>query len=251
MSHKPKYKLPLWTPRSSSLSGKGFTLVELLTVIAVIGILAALVFVGAQSMLENGRSVKCVANLRSIYGFSMLYAADNRGELLQNGYLAPGQIGFVPWQTYLYDYAGGSGAEYRKIIRCPSDNETVPEDTAVNRRVILTENDYPSYGLNQFLGIQDDRTLGRPTKIANVKNPNLFVYFGDSWHRTERIAGPTKFRASAFLNPYRDDPLFGRHKGSANVIFLDGHVTVFNNVNDAQDINSKDLAISGKYWLKR
>jgi prepilin-type N-terminal cleavage/methylation domain-containing protein len=46
---------------------RGFTLVEMLVVIAIIAVLAAIAFPGFKSMLENSRATQCTANLREIY----------------------------------------------------------------------------------------------------------------------------------------------------------------------------------------
>jgi prepilin-type N-terminal cleavage/methylation domain-containing protein/prepilin-type processing-associated H-X9-DG protein len=56
-----------------------FTLIELLTVIAIIGVLAALAYPAVQSYFEKGRAVKCVQNLRVLGTGLNLYLTDNDG----------------------------------------------------------------------------------------------------------------------------------------------------------------------------
>jgi prepilin-type N-terminal cleavage/methylation domain-containing protein/prepilin-type processing-associated H-X9-DG protein len=63
---------------------KGFTLVELLVIIAIVGILAAALITNMTSGLEAGRSLKCKANLKNlaqaVSGFSVTqYGDDNVG----------------------------------------------------------------------------------------------------------------------------------------------------------------------------
>jgi prepilin-type N-terminal cleavage/methylation domain-containing protein/prepilin-type processing-associated H-X9-DG protein len=234
----------------------GFTLIELLTVIAIVSILASLTFVGVKSAREQARSAKCIGNLRSIHLLANVYATENKAALLQNEFPAAVGSGFTSWQRYLYDYAKSSGLDYISLIRCPADQEVLVEptatDTAANRRIILTDNDYPSYGLNQNLGHQDDRSLNRPTKIMDIQNPAKMIYIGDSWHKTtETQAGQSKYRRAAFINPYLGDPLFGRHNGRANVVFVDGHVQTFGGIEDPNGINSLDKTITGRSWLKK
>jgi prepilin-type N-terminal cleavage/methylation domain-containing protein/prepilin-type processing-associated H-X9-DG protein len=53
-----------------------FTLLELMVVIGIIAILAALLFPAYQSMLEKGRNTQCKANLRSLWRGAMAYTAD-------------------------------------------------------------------------------------------------------------------------------------------------------------------------------
>ena len=58
-----------------------FTLIELLTVIAIIGILAALIFPTVGKMRETAQRAVDGSNLREIVKAAQLYAADNNDRL--------------------------------------------------------------------------------------------------------------------------------------------------------------------------
>lgn len=60
---------------------RGFTLIEMLVVIAVIGLLAALIFPAVSRMREIARSAQCTSNLRQLYTAVMTYSSANRGRL--------------------------------------------------------------------------------------------------------------------------------------------------------------------------
>ena len=58
---------------------RGFTLVEILMVIAIISVLAGLVFAVFPAVRERGRTAVCASNLRQIGIALIAYAADNDG----------------------------------------------------------------------------------------------------------------------------------------------------------------------------
>lgn len=76
-----------------------FTLIELLAVVAVIGILATLLFPAVRRALEMGRTVQCLANMRQVgVGFS-LFGADQNGSFPVRYYYdaSPVQAGANVW----------------------------------------------------------------------------------------------------------------------------------------------------------
>ncbi len=68
---KPGYRHP--SPR-----GAGFTLIELLTVIAIIALLAGIIFPVFAAVRENARRASCMSNMRQIQTAVKQYQLDNR-----------------------------------------------------------------------------------------------------------------------------------------------------------------------------
>lgn len=66
---------------SPSFSSSGFTLIELLTVIAIIGILAAILFPTVNSVRAKAQRAVDASNLREIAKAAMVYANDNNDRL--------------------------------------------------------------------------------------------------------------------------------------------------------------------------
>jgi prepilin-type N-terminal cleavage/methylation domain-containing protein len=73
-------------PRSRAVAPRGLTLIELLAVIAIIGLLAGLLLPAVQSVRESARSSSCANNMRQFAGAIESYTN-------QHGFLPPGGIG--------------------------------------------------------------------------------------------------------------------------------------------------------------
>jgi prepilin-type N-terminal cleavage/methylation domain-containing protein len=89
---------------------KGFTLVELLVVIAILVILLSLMLGALARARASASAVACCANLRQIGIAFAVYAGDNRGILPD-----PQESG-ISWETSLRFYNSN-------VLRCPADEE--------------------------------------------------------------------------------------------------------------------------------
>lgn len=76
-------KAPTLPCRPRSERTDGFSLVELLVAIAVIGILAGILFPVVSGARSRAHAAECTANLRAIWGGLTLYAQDHGNKLPQ------------------------------------------------------------------------------------------------------------------------------------------------------------------------
>ncbi len=92
-------------------TARGFTLIELMVVVVIIGILAAIAIPKYQNVTESARYAACRSNLRNIAGALNLYHAEN-GEY-------PGAFQGHRWRKL--DYI----EEYVHVdLRCPTREST-------------------------------------------------------------------------------------------------------------------------------
>jgi prepilin-type N-terminal cleavage/methylation domain-containing protein len=213
---------------------RAFTLMEMLVVIAIIGILAALLFPGLSAERAKAQRVVCLNNLRQINVAVRLYA-DELNDATPSPGIAASSTNHLPlyfgYKELVKKYLGSQAASSAqdKIFACPADGFFPSFLFATNTRSYyyvregLHENpvfDYSSYAFNggdnvgRTFGVTNHFSLPGLTnvKFSSVKHPARTVLVSEasalvpwSWHR------PSK------------ELLFNN---SQNVVsFVDGHVS--------------------------
>lgn len=105
--------------QNSSPRSAGFTLIELLIVIAIIAILAAILFPVFAQAREKGRQAACVANLRQMSTAWLMYSQDYDEAVIP--WTVSGSTnsdGFI-WDRLIQPYQKNEG-----VLRCPSASES-------------------------------------------------------------------------------------------------------------------------------
>jgi prepilin-type N-terminal cleavage/methylation domain-containing protein/prepilin-type processing-associated H-X9-DG protein len=101
----------------------GFTLVELLVVIAVLATLVVLVFPTVQGVLGSSKAAGCVSNMRQIGVGLIAFANDNRGYLPRTTYYSDQGVPNEYWTTRIKSYLDFDGPSLQvgqTILRCPA-----------------------------------------------------------------------------------------------------------------------------------
>lgn len=230
-------RLPRATP-----AFRGFTLVELLVVIVILGVLATLILPALQTSKEKARRAQCVDNLRQLGLATLLYWDDNDGQTYRYlagatnggkvywfGWLKAGQEGtreFDPAAGALYPYLQGRGVEI-----CPS------LDYSATLYKFKAKGAASSYGYNWYLGKV-------PISTSRIEHPAETVLLADSAQINDfqDPASPDKPLLEEFyyldIGDQTDYPnAHFRHQGRANVVMADGHVDMerpFNGSIDAR-----------------
>lgn len=224
------------SPRCCNLTrAHGFTLIELLIVIAIIALLAAILFPAFSRARENARRSSCQSNMKQI-GVGMLQYSQDYDERLTPFIVSTTTTSVVPsdeqnsvstvdqgyvWHTLLQPYV-----KSYQIFRYPSQANTTQAETS---RV------YPSYGLpgrRQVAAgtIYDDTPLHLARVTDAARTYLAFESVADKNGTAANKANGVYYADwDAYYPSYTNlmnSPTFAwdRHLGSSNVLFLDGHV---------------------------
>ena len=221
-----------------------FTLIELLIVIAIVAVLAALLLPALNRAKLRARNVACLNNLKQLQLCWQLYASDHDDKVPPNNSvvamptstnsIASGAswcMGSPRHDTNTLGIESGLLFPYNRsvaIYRCPADDSTV-EDAAGNR---LLQPRNRSYNMSQ--------SINSFPEYDRVMRDYIPVF-----RRTTQIQSPNPTQCLVFIDEHADtmyDALFGmstdhydgsrtwwdlpgnRHGQAGNLTFADGHV---------------------------
>jgi len=215
----------------------GFTLIELIVVIAIIAILVSLVISAGVSALDRSRVTACASNLRQLGAGIMIYAGEHDGELPFGPKAAAFGMG-----GNLYTSTGaptslitltsgelvGMGLVFPylkepKVFFCPGTDQPVDsskELANVGKKQVQSSYYYRHAGNTKIVD------LGEKT----VKAPRLADLGENRRDQPIRaLAMDSQFLCEPKLKGFGVGPRT-HHKGQfANVLYTDGHVATFPN----------------------
>ena len=213
---------------SSRVKKRIFTLIELLIVIAIIAILAAMLLPALHTARAKAMTTFCTGNLRQWGILISLYAND------YNDYLVPQDVARItndpnnptaPWNHYqsitrqmiMPQIAEAQWLKGASINGCPerSDTETALKDgkdaTGFCKR-------YFSYGINS--NVMNTKTVIR-RKLSRLKNLGKYAAFADSTYYN--------FSKDNYHTGFQPPRLDVRHNNqkAVNLTYVDGHTSTW------------------------
>lgn len=182
--------------RSRIVALHAFTLVEMLVVIAIIGILIALLLPILSTAKGRASRLACISNQKQIATALLLYAQNDPGGRLPgtNSVTDPTNDVCIGFRLLIAEYVGGS----KSVFRCPADTFLFVAIEGELQKVNLSHFDFhaTSYGFN---GSNLSSTNSPPRldglnglRLDAVQHPERTVLtcdgparFGWSWHEAQ------------------------------------------------------------------
>ncbi|MDD2710047.1 MAG: prepilin-type N-terminal cleavage/methylation domain-containing protein [Verrucomicrobiae bacterium] len=194
-----------WADSRNSPKNAGFTLVELLTVIVLVSLLAALFSPAFRTARNKGRQIGCMNNLKQMGLATILYCQESGGDVF------PAYGGGVEYSWFfnngflknlgIKDSTDLSSRKTRHILVCPSQNPP-------NYSIIY----YYSYGMGAYRYWSDSSSawVGYCPKLLEHSNPGKYILYVDAI--TYYLSGSSYASIDA------------RHDNGVNACYVDGHV---------------------------
>jgi len=227
---------------SDQAKPSAFTLVELLVVLALIALLAAMLLPALARARAKAANLACLNNLKQLATCWQLYAADNGDLVVPNNSIYGLDLNgpFVAGASWClgcarYDLAptnieNGLLFTYNRstdIYHCPADRSTV-QDASGNPLPKRRDRSYNlSQSVNSYPELNPNLVKLVPTfkKLTRIRNPNptsclVFIDESEETLLDAEFGMPTDFYDGS--RNWWDLPA-NRHSQGANLSFADGH----------------------------
>lgn len=213
-------KCPAFMRMVPRAQASGFTMVEVLVVMAIVILLATLLLPVGKKMIELSKSTQCISNLKSLYMASMTYAQDHNMEI-PCSYVNP-YNGHCWYQALAGDPKTGQPTltngylplEYGvrpNVLSCPGNPAIRPSPNGTIGRGSFG---WTNYAINDYLYYTTGPWL--PKRLSATESSQIFLM--DSFNGIDG----TTFAVIKGNPPWAD--LHAVHGDRINVVFLDGHV---------------------------
>ncbi len=192
---------------------RGFTLTELLVVIAVLALLVVLLLPGTKNMMAQAGKAKAMGNMKKMFSIWQSYASDNNGALMPTWGTYPNSSDEGYWPYWMKQYTSPSESDYLTAATTSDSKKYGFLMSPVRGPLEAAPNSKPWISLNVWLG----PNLANPNGVytfSKIRFPSKTVVFGDS-------------RWDIFAHAwYGESSLTFRYDNNSSSIFglADGHI---------------------------
>ncbi len=209
----------MWVKRETVGSRNAFTLVEVLVVIAVLGILSSLLLTTIAKQKDKTAQVVCINNQRQMVMTAQLHATDHNDQLPWSNWYAGDGPDREGWLYTLKANATGtnqfdvtSGLFWRtfqnkKLYKCPKDKESHPEFENRGQQI-------SSYVMNGAVNGYH-KTLYPAASVTSFKSED--IYFWETDENEPRFFNDGASRPDEGVSP--------RHNSGAIISSFGGQAT--------------------------
>lgn len=206
---------------------KGFTLVELLVVIMIIGVLVSITLPVVYRMAGSAEKTACANNLKDLYGAATLYQHEHYGRLPANGMSDLDDTPYnesLGWFVSLAPYLYGKDQVGAKIrldgkFRCPAD-EKLGILSKDKTKFVEASKDVLSY-VPWTDGSDDPDDEQSPINVSRGKQYGEIIWLSDGL--AEELP-PNKNITTRAAFEKVVVPAATRHDGAINVVFANGAI---------------------------
>lgn len=210
----------------------GFTLIEMLVVIAIIALLAALLFPSFQKVRENARRTTCQSNLKQL-GLALVQYTQDSDDMMPPGAYSTDSVLTVTWRQLVFPFIRSEA-----VFACPSN----PYSDAATE--VDSSHFFISYGANDTVL----RTGQPPAALNDIQNPASVFLIGETDGAGYKLNNPPNppllvpdCGPCDFPHTGSHTDLFAGHLTRSNWLFADGHVRALRPTQTCQGADIWDL----------